>query len=783
MTRPAALLFALLALPCLAAGQTLPLRQSSLDSSAADPLFRVPLDSTVDGRWLGSSPGTSRWDLDGRWLYFTYDTTVVVTDSVSPPDPWWRVSRDGRRVEAVERNVAAAVPASPTWTRDGRRAAWFQQGALHFWERGKGERVLLARANSLRPTWSADERELRWTEDDLLWSIDPASGILRQLTRVITKKDSVKDKPINAELKREQLELFDFVQRQKREADSSAARRLRERDPMPFVVVRPKKDDVLRGEELSPDGRWVSYLVSPKADETQTVWSDFVNDSGVVQTRTGRAKVGAPPVRTRIAIVAADPLVDPDSATITWVVDDTTAFGKPVRALSASWNRAGTHLLAEFASMDYRDRWIVTVDPATGKHLGQVHHEHDDAWLLESSGITWLPDDEHIAIISEVTGWQHLVALDMAGNARALTNGPWEVRSAQLSRDESTWWLTTSEEHPSELHLYTMPANGGPRTRIDQLGEGEVNWTVSPDEGALAIRWNSPDQLTDLYLMSTRTARPVRVTRSGSDAYFRIAWPRSDFVAYTNARGDSAWARVYVPRTQHPGHGAVLEIHGAGYAQGVHKSFGGSSAHGGALYAKYLTDLGLTYVRLDYQGSAGYGRDVRVAVYRTMGDRDVESAIGTVPYLAANYGVDPARVGLFGCSYGGFFTLMALFKHPGTFAGGVAQCAVTDWAHYNHWYTARILNGTPAEDTVAYRESSPIYHAAGLADPLILEHGLVDNNVEYQDAVRLVQRMMELGKDFEFVTYPIEAHGWRTSWSKRDSQRRMQQLWDRVLLR
>src|SRR5207247_710322 len=83
-------------------------------------------------------------------------------------------------------------------------------------------------------------------------------------------------------------------------------------------------------------------------------------------------------------------------------------------------------------------------------------------------------------------------------------------------------------------------------------------------------------------------------------------------------------------------------------------------------------------------------------------------------------------VGLYGCSYGGFFTLMALFRHPGTFAAGAAQCSVTDWAHYNHCYTARILNGTPPQDTAAYRLSSPIYWASGLSDHLLRQHGLVD---------------------------------------------------------
>ena len=226
-----------------------------------------------------------------------------------------------------------------------------------------------------------------------------------------------------------------------------------------------------------------------------------------------------------------------------------------------------------------------------------------------------------------------------------------------------------------------------------------------------------------------------------------------------------------------------MEIHGAGYAQGVHKTFANSGAHGGALTAQYLAARGVTYVVLDYRGSAGYGRDMRTDIYRSMGDRDVKSAVAAIPVLQQRYGVNPQKVGLFGCSYGGFFTLMALFQHPGVFQGGVAQCSVTDWAHYNHGYTARILNGSPVDDTTAYKVSSPIYHAEGLRDRLILQHGLVDGNVQYQDAARLVQRMMELGKDFEFVTYPIDAHGWSTRWARIDSQRRAMRLWDEVLLK
>lgn len=774
------ILVALLATAPALQAQSLPLRQSRLDASARDASLRVPLDSTVDARWLGIAPGAPRWDLEGKWVYFSYDTVVRPAEPVAPESPWFRVSRDGKRVEAVDRETATRIPIGVQWTRDGSRGIWTARNELRIWERGKGERVLRAGMAGVGARWSSDDNELRFLRDGDLFSLNPATGVERQLTRTSVKTEPPKDAKNAAELKRQQVELFDFVKRRKEQEDSSKARQRRDRIPLPAVVIKPKRDDTIGGLELTPDGKYVSYLVTPKIEEGQTIFGDYVNDSGIVIQRTSRAKVGAPLAQSRAAIIAVDPIAEPDSVKVTFV--DTTGFGKPVRATTLSWNRQGTRLIAEFASLDYKDRWVVLVDPATGKHLKTLDHQHDDAWLLEPRGLTWMPDGERIALRTEETGWDHLVLVSMEGTRRALTSGDWEVRAASLSRDGKWWTLSTSEAHPSEVHLYRMPAEGGPRARLDNLGEGEVTAVWSPAEDAMVLRWNTPKELTDLYLMPTLAATPVRLTRSGTDMFYQLAWPTSDFVTFNDDQGKPVWARVYRPATQHANRPAVMEIHGAGYAQGVHKAFSGSSAHGGSLYAKHLTDLGVTYMVLDYRASAGYGRDVRTAVYRSMGDRDVASAVAAVPFLRTQYNVNPDRIGLYGCSYGGFFTLMALFKHPGTFKGGVAQCSVTDWAHYNHWYTARILNGAPASDSAAYRASSPIYHAEGLKDRLILQHGLVDGNVQYQDAARLAQRLIELGKDFDFVTYPIEAHGWSTSWSKRDSQRRMQKLWEEVLL-
>jgi dipeptidyl aminopeptidase/acylaminoacyl peptidase len=140
--------------------------------------------------------------------------------------------------------------------------------------------------------------------------------------------------------------------------------------------------------------------------------------------------------------------------------------------------------------------------------------------------------------------------------------------------------------------------------------------------------------------------------------------------------------------------------------------------------------------------------------------------------------VDPKRIGIYGGSYGGFMTLMAMFTQPDVFAAGAALRPVTDWAHYNHSYTTSILN-LAQKDTEAYRRSSPIYHAQGLKGALLICHGVVDTNVHFQDTVRLVQRLIELGKEnWEVALYPVEDHSFLepTSWS--DEYKRIFKLFE-----
>jgi dipeptidyl aminopeptidase/acylaminoacyl peptidase len=784
----------LLAFATVASAQTLPLRQSQLDFSARDPNFRVELDSTVNARWLGGGVTAPRWSPDGQWVYFQFALDPQpILPGLQADDPWWRVSRDGRRVESVTRAAALEIPTQMRHTRDGRRAVWFHRGSLSYWTRGTAPRVLLTRVETLNPQWTADERAIRWTEDSNIWEMDPATGVTRQLTRAHQQRDTARADRQRAELVRQQIAMFEFARRNQAGRDSTYRRQVAERWAAP-ITVPFKEGETIQSLEVPAGGSYATYVITPRVTTTQTTFSDYVNDSGVVVQRTSRPKVGSPVAVRRAMIVPADPFATPDSVKAIAVEMDTAKFGgKRVTAVNAFWNDQGTRFVVEFQSLDHKDRWFVLVNPADGKHQQVLHHIHDEAWFggagnaqgwLSPSWAEFLPDGETLAITSEETGWAHLYLVSMTGEKQALTSGDWEIRDITRSSDGTTWWFRAGMNHPNELHLYELPLRGGTPVRINPPGEGEATPTPSPDGSTLAYRWSTPTEMTDLYIMPRRAGAPAtRVTRSGTDAFYRIAWPESEFISFPDDRGKPVFARVYTPLTTHANRPAVMEIHGAGYAQGVHKTFAGSSAHGGSLTAQYLAARGVTYVVLDYRGSSGYGRDMRTDIYRSMGDRDVKSAVAAIPVLQQRYGVNPRKVGLFGCSYGGFFTLMALFQHPGVFQGGVAQCSVTDWAHYNHGYTARILNGAPVDDTTAYKVSSPINFAEGLQDRLILQHGLVDGNVQYQDAVRLVQRMMELGKDFEFVTYPIDAHGWGTRWARIDSQRRMMKLWDEVLLR
>src|SRR5438874_1074810 len=199
------------------------------------------------------------------------------------------------------------------------------------------------------------------------------------------------------------------------------------------------------------------------------------------------------------------------------------------------------------------------------------------------------------------------------------------------------------------------------------------------------------------------------------------------------------------------------------------------------MFHHLLMSKGYLVLDIDYRGSRGYGREWRTAIYRHMGGKDLEDNVDAARWLVEKLDVDSKRIGIYGGSYGGFMTLMAMFTTPDIFATGAALRPVTDWAHYNHPYTSNILNN-PQDDPEAYRRSSPIYFAAGLKGTLLICHGMVDTNVNFQDTVRLVERLIELRKEnWEVAPYPVEDHTFDRADSWADEYKRILKLFTEQL--
>lgn len=304
--------------------------------------------------------------------------------------------------------------------------------------------------------------------------------------------------------------------------------------------------------------------------------------------------------------------------------------------------------------------------------------------------------------------------------------------------------------------------------------EGYHDIALSPDEKTLAIRFSDKNTPWELYTaVNTANTTKTRITYSTSASFKGYPWRKPEVITFKGSDGQDVYARLYQPQVAQKNKAAVIFVHGAGYLQNAHNYW--SNYYREYMFHNLLADNGFTVLDIDYRASEGYGRDYRTAIYRHMGGQDLQDHLSGKDYLVS-LGIDSNRIGIYGGSYGGFITLMAMLSTPGEFPCGAALRSVTDWAHYNHEYTSNILN-YPDTDPEAYRKSSPIYFAENLKGKLLMLHGMVDDNVQFQDVVRLSQRFIELHKEnWELAVFPVEAHGFKESYSWYDEYRRIYEL-------
>ena len=732
---------------------------------------------------VGRPPQDVSWSPDGRWIYFRW----------LEPGASWREDLKTFRVRAtagsrperltpVQMDSLAPLVADGDLSRNRMLRAVEHDGDLYVIDmrRATARRLTDTRDRESSPRFDASGQRVFFLRNDNAFSIDLTDGIVRQLTDIRTgnpPRDST-PKGMRGALEREQSALFDVIRDQLRRDSLQKAERER-RDSLRTKPFWLKRGERIATISISPNGRALLLLTAIRGADSarQTLVPQFVTRTGYTDELRVRTKVGDTQDSGRVAFVS---LPSGDVKWLRIVSDDTTRVAAQVSV--RGWNDAGTAALVSASTNDWKTRYLHTVSVADGT-LKTIDVLRDSAWVGGPCGncAGWV-DDQRVWFVSEADGYAHLYTLGADGQGRRqLTSGKWEVVGAEVSPDKRWFWLHTSEVSPFEQHFYRMPTAGGARERITrEVGQHVV--TVSPDGRLIADVHSSANRPPELFVGTLASnATLSQLTTSPTQDWLSYRWIKPEIVMIPASDGVPVPARIYRPADvgATPNGAAAIFVHGAGYLHNVHNWW--STYYREYMFNHFLASRGYVVLDIDYRGSAGYGRDWRTAIYRYMGGRDLQDHVDGARYLQKEFGIDPERVGIYGGSYGGFITLMALFTEPEWFGAGAALRAVTDWQHYNHGYTSRILN-LPYSDTTSYRRSSPIYFADGLRDPLLIAHGMVDVNVHFQDVVRLAQRLIELQKtEWEMAVYPVEDHGFVRPDSWTDEYRRIFELFERYL--
>jgi dipeptidyl aminopeptidase/acylaminoacyl peptidase len=459
--------------------------------------------------------------------------------------------------------------------------------------------------------------------------------------------------------------------------------------------------------------------------------------------------------------------------------------GKPVRlgeGASPEWSPDSREVLVQIESADTKKVTLRVYDAGTGK--ARVVQEITDARWVARTWAMWSPDGKWIAFTKDPDGFIHLYRVAAAGGAaEQITKGNWELNTERFGF--APQWVgdrlfySSTEAGTNERQFYSILADGTGKRRLSTR-EGINVGVVHEDGKNLALLEADLKMPLDLFVNG------ARVTTSTRPEFSSYEWPETRFVSFP-ARGDGAVvkAKLLLPPGYDPSKKdgkkwpSVFFIHGAGIASSVLKQWG-SYQDQRFVYNAFLASKGFVVMDLDYRGSSGYGREWRTGVYLNMGGPDLDDVMGAVEFMRGLGNIDMGKLGIWGVSYGGFMTNMAMFREPGVFKAGSSWAAVNDWENYNDGYTRERLT-TPAENPEAYRRSSPITFSHNLRDNLLLVHGMVDSNVLFQDTVQLTEKLIQEGRPFEEIFYPQEDHGFVRDETWIDALRRTTALFEKHL--
>lgn len=755
----------------------------------------LTIDWIMQGPSLyGNTPQNIFWSPDGSKLYFSWKPSSADIDD---PMEIFSVDRSGKNVRRLSKEELRDLPpARGSKSPDGRWIAFSDKGDIYLHNIKTKTNVALTSTTEPEssPVFGNKGSDVYFVRSNNLFSVNLDTGQILQHTDIRSTGSDTQsfstpgrggrgslgdqaDRGTDSQewVKQEERVLFETIRRRTDRRMKDDQTRREEQTRKPFVLPPTASVASIRP---TPDGRYIILNLNfPAAKAINTIVPSYVTEKGYVENIPSRSLVGD------------------QQSTSQWIrIDSKTGEAKPfqmmleegkeskrsIRLSELSWNEEGTRAIAYARATDNKDEWILAMDLDMAQ--GRILYSHQDkAWIGGPGAFVfgWI-NNEEIYFESEASGWAHLYRMSYRGGKPvALTSGSWEVQSVTLMPNKKDFLLVTNEKHHGEKQVYLLSVNGGERRPLSNT-TGFHEPYISPDGKTMADLASSANRPPEIFIKQLNTNKlPIQITKSISNDFESRPWIIPPVLTFTARDGAQVPARLYKPTQWKAGGPAVLFIHGAGYLQNAHK--GWSTYPREYMFHHFLMEQGYLVLDIDYRGSSGYGRDWRTAISTFMGGKDLDDAVDAARWMTSEFQVDPKRIGIYGGSYGGFITLMAMFTKPDVFNAGAALRPVTDWAHYNHGYTSNIL-GEPQKESEAYRRSSPIYHAQGLQGALLICHGVIDTNVHFQDSVRLAQKLIELRKEnWELALYPAEDHGFREATSWADEFKRIFKLFENNL--
>jgi dipeptidyl-peptidase 4 len=418
------------------------------------------------------------------------------------------------------------------------------------------------------------------------------------------------------------------------------------------------------------------------------------------------------------------------------------------------WAADGKALYVQRQSRDQTTLDLLRVNPETGAS-SVLFTEMSKTWLNLHENFRALKDGS-ILWSSERDGFSHLY-LWQAGKWTQLTSGKWNVREVIGVNDEAgTITFTGNRETPLEQNIYRVPLMGG---SIGLLGE--AGWwnsaKMNRDASRMIVSRSNPTQPDQSYLADADGERQSWIEENnveGSHPYssFMAAHVKPEFGTLKAADGTALQYKILKPALAEGQKAPVfVQVYGGpGAGRQVLGNWGGA-------LQQYLVQHGWIVFSIDGRGTPDRGKAFEDAIYRSMSGVEVDDQLVGVNWLKKQSFVDPKRIAVYGWSYGGYMTLRLLQRAPGVFAAGVSGAPVTKWELYDTHYTERYM-GTPQVDAAAYKKSSALESATAMTDPLLLIHGMADDNVVFENTTALMAKLQGAAKPFETMVYPGQTH-------------------------